>query len=65
MNKYLVVWEAYCGIFQSVVETDKNPDAISMWDWAKMAAETEEIEIKDSQIYSLFLVIDYPNKIYV
>lgn len=65
MLKYLVMWESYCGIIQSVVETDKNPDAISEWDWVRMAAETEEIEIKDSQSYTLLLVIDYPEKFYV
>lgn len=65
MNKYLVVWEADYGVVQSVVETDKNPNGISEFEWVEMAAETEEIELKDSQSYSLYLVIDYPEKFYV
>lgn len=65
MFKYLVVWEADYGVIQSVVETDKDPNGISEFDWVRMAAETEEIELKDSQSYTLFLVIDYPEKFYV
>lgn len=65
MNKYLVVWEADYGVVQSVVETDKNPNGISEFEWVEMAAEAEEIELKDSQSYSLYLVIDYPEKFYI
>ena len=65
MLKYFVVWETDCGVVQSVVETDKNPNGISEFEWVEMAAEAEEIELKDSQSYSLYLVIDYPEKFYI
>lgn len=65
MFKYLVVWKTDYGVVQSVVETDKNPSAITEFDWVRMAAEAEEIELKDSQSYDLFLVINYPEKFYI
>lgn len=65
MNTYLVVWESDFGVVQSVVKTDKNPSHVAEFEWVEMAAESEEIELGDSQGYNLYLVIDYPKTFYV
>lgn len=62
MKKYLVVWECDLGVLQSAVKTDKDPHDIWELEWLEMAAEAEEIE--PSNHYTLYLVIDYPEKYY-